>query len=303
MSRILRIGTRDSQLALWQSTLVQELLQQQGIASELVLIKSEGDVNTSTPLYEMGVQGIFTRTLDIALLDGRVDIAVHSMKDVPVIPAQGIREAAVLERGPYQDIIVHKGDDSFLQQGSEAVVASSSIRRIAQWLHRYPGHLMVSLRGNVNTRLRKLQDSNWDGAIFAAAGLERINLRPETAVDLDWMLPAPAQGAIMVVCRSEDEEAFSMVNGLDHESTNICTHIERGFLRTLHGGCSSPVSALAIMEGNEIVFRGNIASHDGREIETIEMKARMGNHQTLGSDAAENILSSGKPWIQKTLKR
>jgi hydroxymethylbilane synthase len=303
MGRILRIGTRESQLAVWQSRLVQQLLQQQGIASELVYIKSEGDINTTTPLYEMGVQGIFTRALDVALLDEHVDIAVHSMKDVPVVLAQGIRQAAVLERGSYKDIIVHKGDTNFLQEGSDGIVASSSIRRIAQWLNRFPQHQMVSLRGNVNTRLQRLHDSHWDGAIFAAAGLERIGLRPETSLELDWMLPAPAQGAIMVTCRQDDHEAFHMVHVLDHEHTNICTSIERSFLRTLHGGCSSPVSALAMVEGTEVLFQGNIASHNGRHIENIEMKAPLGNHATLGADAAHIILSSDKDWIHKTLKR
>src|SRR6187402_2013199 len=174
MTKKLRIGTRDSQLALWQSTLVQDLLAQNGISSELVHIKSEGDINLITPLYEMGVQGIFTKTLDIALLNNTIDIAVHSMKDVPVVLAKGIQQAAVLERASYIDLLVFKRDLNFMEAGFKAVVASSSIRRIAQWLHRYPEHTMVSLRGNVNTRLRKLEENEWNGAIFAAAGLERI---------------------------------------------------------------------------------------------------------------------------------
>ena len=210
MKNKIRIGTRESQLAVWQATAVQQLLAANGFESELVYIKSEGDIDLETPLYEMGVQGIFTRSLDIALLNNKIDIAVHSMKDVPVQLAKGIIQAAVLKRASYKDLLVYKEDDSFLQdKDSAAVIATSSIRRKAQWLHRYPNHTIENLRGNVNTRLQKVKENNWQGAIFAAAGLERINLRPQNCIELDWMLPAPAQGAIMVVCREDDDFAAS----------------------------------------------------------------------------------------------
>ena len=303
MTKKLRIGTRDSQLALWQSTLVQDLLAQKGISSELVHIKSEGDINLITPLYEMGVQGIFTKTLDIALLNNTIDIAVHSMKDVPVVLARGIQQAAVLERASYIDLLVFKHDLNFLEAGFKAVVASSSIRRIAQWLHRYPEHTIVSLRGNVNTRLRKLGENEWNGAIFAAAGLERIGLRPEKSIDLDWMLPAPAQGAIMVVCRDDDSESFDSVTHLDHPATALCTMVERSFLKTLQGGCSSPVSALAKVNNEIVHFRGNIASHDGVEIEEINRSVPLDQVQGLGQEAATSLLQSDKVWIKKVLKR
>ena len=178
----LRIGTRDSQLAVWQATLVKNELYKLGILSELVFIKSEGDIDLATPLYEIGVQGIFTKTLDAALLNHRIDMAVHSMKDVPTQLAQGLAQAAVLPRASYKDIFVYKDDPSFLEdEQSPATIATSSVRRIAQWLYKYPNHTIENLRGNVNTRLRKVKDNNWHGAIFAAAGLERINLRPPNA--------------------------------------------------------------------------------------------------------------------------
>jgi hydroxymethylbilane synthase len=171
MNKVIRIGTRESQLAVWQATQVKDLLTQHGFTADLVYIKSEGDIDLKTPLYEMGVQGIFTRSLDIALLNNRIDIAVHSMKDVPVLPAKGIVQAAVLKRASYKDLLVLKDDNSFLQNTqSVATIATSSIRRKAQWLHRYPHHVIENLRGNVNTRLQKVKDSNWQGAIFAAAG-------------------------------------------------------------------------------------------------------------------------------------
>ncbi len=220
MKQIIKIGTRESQLAVWQATLVKTLLEKNGVASELIYIKSEGDVDTVTPLYELGVQGIFTKALDAALINKRIDIAVHSLKDVPTKLANGIRQAAVLSRASYKDIFVYKNDCSFLEdKNSNAIIATSSIRRIAQWLHRYPKHGIDNLRGNVNTRLRKIDEHNWNGAIFAAAGLERINLRPENSVDLDWMLPAPAQGAINIVCRSEDNFSFDACNKLNDELT------------------------------------------------------------------------------------
>ncbi|HTD93923.1 MAG TPA: hydroxymethylbilane synthase, partial [Chitinophagaceae bacterium] len=204
MPGIIRIGTRESQLAVWQATRVSELLSHQGHHSELVYIKSEGDTDLVTPLYEMGVQGIFTKSLDIALLQGRIDLAVHSMKDVPVVLPLGLVQVAVLKRGSYKDILVTRPDRSTKDSADPLRIATSSIRRKAQWLNRYPGSQIENLRGNVNTRLKKLAESDWDGAIFAAAGLERIGLRPDNSTDLDWMLPAPAQGAIMVVGRMED---------------------------------------------------------------------------------------------------
>ena len=200
-------------MAVWQAEQVKEMLGHHGFHAELVLIKSEGDMDLKTPLYEMGVQGVFTRNLDSALLNDRIDIAVHSMKDVPTQLPNGILQSAVLKRASYKDLLVYNGDAHFLDDfQSSAMIATSSIRRKAQWLHRYPNHSIDILRGNVQTRLRKLTESNWNGAIFAAAGLERIGLRPINSTELHWMLPAPAQGAIMVVCREKDDFCFQHVS-------------------------------------------------------------------------------------------
>src|SRR6202012_1544233 len=167
MQTPIRIGTRESMLAVWQATQVQQLLEKEGIPSVLVYIKSEGDIDLKTPLYEMNVQGIFTRSLDIALLNNSIDIAVHSMKDVPTRLPDGIQQAAVLKRGPVHDLLVYKHGLDFLHRRDGPVtIATSSMRRKAQWLHKYPSHQMVNLRGNVNTRLRKLAEENWDAAIF-----------------------------------------------------------------------------------------------------------------------------------------
>ncbi len=301
MKKVVKIGTRESQLAVWQASLVQSLLLKDNNASELVYIKSEGDVDTITPLYELGVQGIFTKALDAALLNRRIDIAVHSMKDVPTMLAAGIKIAAVLERASFKDIIVYKNDCSFLEdKNSMAIIATSSIRRMAQWLHRYPNHSIENLRGNVNTRLRKVEEHNWNGAIFAAAGLERIRLRPTNSADLDWMLPAPAQGAIVVVCREDDIDSYDICNVLNHSDTAMCTKIEKDFLRALSGGCSTPISALALVKDHKIVLKGSICSTDGKQLIEIEKESSYKEAVELGYKAGNELLQNYE--VQKIIE-
>jgi hydroxymethylbilane synthase len=303
MKKIIRIGTRESQLAVWQATRVQELLAQHGARSELVYIKSEGDIDLKTPLYEIGVQGIFTRSLDIALLNDRIDIAVHSQKDIPTQLPQGIVTCAVLKRHSHKDLLVYKGDvPALLTQDAPLTIATSSIRRRAQWLNKYPHHQLENLRGNVNTRLKKLEESDWHGAIFAAAGLERINLRPAQSIELDWMLPAPAQGAIAVVCRENDKVVQEACQPLNDEHTALCTKIERDFLRALLGGCSTPISALAQAEDNRIFFQGNILSPDGKEKAEIEKILTMAEASDAGKKLAEELLNYGGRQIADKLK-
>jgi hydroxymethylbilane synthase len=300
MNSTLRIGTRDSQLALWQATTVQQLLEGSGIPTEIVPMKSEGDIDTVTPLYELGVQGVFTKTLDAALLSKRIDIAVHSMKDMPTRLARGVRQAAVLKRGSHKDILVFKGKQQELEDALNNeqradlpfTVATSSIRRMAQWLHRYPHHQIENLRGNVNTRLRKVAESNWNGAIFAAAGLERIHLRPESSIDLDWMLPAPSQGAIMVVCREEDERSFEACQSFNDEATALCTGLEKDFLRVLMGGCSTPISALAELKDQTVHFRGSICSTDGAQLIEVTKEVNKEGSSDLGAEMARELLQT-----------
>jgi porphobilinogen deaminase len=305
MNKLIRIGTRESELAVWQATQVSNLLRQHGVASELVYIKSEGDIDLKTPLYEMGVQGIFTRSLDLALLNNRIDIAVHSMKDVPTQLPKGIQTASVLKRGSYKDILVYKSE--WLVESSEwdkkpLIIATSSIRRIAQWLHRYPHHHIENLRGNVNTRLQKLANSHWHGAVFAAAGVERIGLRPATSIELNWMLPAPAQGAIVVVCRENDDQVFDACRLFNDEHTALCTAIERDFLRALLGGCSTPISALAQVRDGQVHFEGNILSLDGKEKASIEKTVAIDASTNLGTIAAKDLLENGGQAIANSIQ-
>jgi hydroxymethylbilane synthase len=305
MNKVIRIGTRESQLAVWQADKVKSLLLEQGYQSELVFIKSDGDTDLKTPLYEIGVQGIFTKALDIALLNGAIDIAVHSMKDVPTIMAHGVVQAAVLPRASYKDILVLKDEMAVPREASPipAIIATSSIRRKAQWLHKYPNDKIENLRGNVNTRLRKVAESDWHGAIFAAAGLERIGLRPQSAVELNWMLPAPAQGAIVVVCRANDKFYFDACHTFNDADTEICTEIERDFLRALLGGCSTPISALAQVKNGELFFEGNILSDDGSQKKEITLQVPFKQAPGLGRIAGKELLDQGGQAILDTNKK
>ncbi|MBC9912137.1 hydroxymethylbilane synthase [Chitinophaga varians] len=294
MDKIIRIGTRESQLALWQAHQVNDLLTAQGYKTTLVPIKSEGDIDLVTPLYEIGVQGIFTKSLDLALLNNRIDIAVHSFKDVPTQLPQQIVQAAVLKRGPVKDLLVYKNDTSFLDQPDYvAHIATSSVRRKAQWLRKYPQHQLHNLRGNVNTRLQKLAAENWDGAIFAVAGLERINVRPANSIDLDWMLPAPAQGAVVAVCREDDTFCREACAAFNDAETALSTHIEREFLRTLMGGCTTPISAYAQIQNNTVHFSGELCSLDGSRFFSISREVATEQAQHLGQSAAEEIMAQG----------
>ena len=321
MKRVINIGTRESELAMWQADLVKDLLSDIGYLSTLVPITSEGDHDQVTPLYEMGVQGIFTKSLDTALLNNRIDIAVHSMKDVPTSLPPGISQAAVLKRGNPSDIFIINNANGETKNGlsgfhqtlsvSESIhldegtggpftIATSSVRRRAQWLQRYPDHTIVNLRGNINTRMEKISNSNWQGAVLAAAGLERINLRPSSAIELPWMLPAPAQGAIMIVCRSNDTDMLDACLKLNHTETAICTEIEKDFLRVLLGGCSTPIAALALIDKKDIYFKGNILTTDGRE--KIEVEKYVGIKDSAGFGvkmAAELLKNGGKEIVEK----
>lgn len=299
MTKKIRIGTRDSELALWQATTVQNALKSLGHETELVPVKSQGDLVLDKPLYEFGITGIFTKSLDIAMLTDTVDIAVHSMKDVPTSLPKGIVEGAVLKRGPHQDILVHKGTD-FLND--EGIVATGSLRRKAQWLHKYPHHEMVDLRGNVNTRLEKLNDNPWNAAIFASAGLDRINIKPESFIDLQWMIPAPAQGAMLIVARQEDDFCRKAVAPLNHKETAIAVHIEREFLRTLEGGCTAPIGALATIVGEEIHFQGALFSLDGTRKLSVDKKIPVSGHKEFGKVCAQEILNAGGKELMKEIK-
>lgn len=302
MEKTIRIGTRDSELALWQAHTVEKKLNDLGYKTKIVAVKSTGDIILDKPLYELGITGIFTKTLDVAMINGDVDIAVHSMKDVPTALPIGIVQAAVLERATTLDILVHKGNLDFLN--GEGTIATGNLRRQAQWLNKYPKHTVVNLRGNVNSRMKKLDESDWDGAVFAKAGLERINLTPDNFIDLDWMIPAPAQGAMVVVAMQNDAFTVDALSQLNDIETEIVTYIERQFLKTLEGGCTAPIGALAIYNEEEdtIHFQGVLFSLEGKEKIEIDKIVPIEEWKKLGFYSAQEILNKGGTKLMTEIK-
>ena len=299
MNKVIRIGTRDSQLALWQAHTVENQLQALGYKTQIVPVKSAGDLKLDTPLYELGITGIFTKTLDVAMLNNTVDIAVHSLKDVPTALPKGIVQAAVLKRASTLDILVTK---EVVDYKMPLTIATGSLRRKAQWLHKYPTHTVVDLRGNVNTRLQKLQDNSWQGAIFAKAGLERIDVLPSRYTSLDWMTPAPAQGAMTIVALEKDPFCIEATQKLNDTPSQICTQIERDFLRTLEGGCTAPIGALAKIEGDTIQFKGCLLSLDGTKKIAIEKTISLQLAAKAGDAIAKEVLQKGGDELLKEIK-
>jgi hydroxymethylbilane synthase len=290
---MIRIGTRESKLALFQAKLVQQRLLELSVESEIIEIKSDGDVDLKTPLYEMGIQGIFTKLLDLALLDNKVDLAVHSAKDVPTRLAKGLVMPAMLKRGSHFDALVYPSNREKKAFGLIDKLASSSLRRRCQWNFKFPATIMENLRGNVHTRLAKLDASDWDGAIFAHAALERLLINSHQFEILDWMLPAPAQGGIGIVCRREDEAALELLSRINDEITKLCVTMERDFMAALQGGCSIPVAALARPVKDGIHFKGNLFSLDASRFVEVDRIFSAGDFENAGKAAADDLLDNG----------
>ncbi|HIP36647.1 MAG TPA: hydroxymethylbilane synthase [Crocinitomix sp.] len=287
MKQSIKIGTRASELAMYQAELVALMLNKKGISTQIVKIDSEGDANLIQPIYKIGFSGVFTKSLDTALINHKIDIAVHSLKDVPTNLADGIKNLAVLKRADSKDILVFKGSN--IDFSKHLVIGTGSIRRKAQWLNKYPSHKIEGLRGNVNTRLNKIQtNSHWKGAVFAKAGLKRINLLKGNFIDLDWMIPAPAQGAIVVSSRLNDNfDGLRKI--LNHQQTEICTTIERDFMNAIQAGCSSPVGAIATIKSDIVNFKGLIISLDGKEKVIIEKSTTIDKSEGFGLECAKEI--------------
>src|SRR5687767_1161325 len=278
MIRTLRIGTRGSPLALVQARLVATALRDAHDWGpehlEIVPIATSGDMVRDRPLAEAGGKALWTRELDRALLEGRTDMSVHSMKDVETFRPDELAIAAMLPRADVRDRLV--GAKSLNQLAKGARVGTSSPRRAAQLLARRPDLNIVPIRGNIETRLRKLELGEADATLLAAAGLERIG-HGEIGVVLDDMLPAPAQGAIGVEIRSDDRRLRPLVAKIDDETTHICVAAERLLLAGLGGDCRSPVAALAERDGGEIRLRAEILTNDGGEVERGEIRFQAGD--------------------------
>lgn len=298
----IRIGTRESSLALYQANEVQKKLNAIGVKTEIIEITSDGDVDHATPLYEMGIQGIFTKSLDIALLQNRIDIAVHSTKDVPTKQARGLTICAMLERASSYDCLVLPAGKSSIDFAANGIIGTSSLRRKLQWLHRYSHYTIENLRGNIQTRLKKLDQSDWQGAIFAQAALNRLEISSHQLISLDWMLPSPAQGAIGIMCREDDQRAVEICKAINDGTTNVCVSIERNFLAALHGGCSVPIAAHVELRESQLYFRGNIISLDAKQKIDVAMQFNLDLAHQAGQLAADEIIKLGAGEIIKTFR-
>ncbi len=294
------VGTRGSALALWQTERVRALLLTSGYLTTRVEIKTTGDVILDVPLADIGSKALFTRQLDDALLDGRIDLAIHSLKDLPTELPPGIVLAAVGAREDPRDALVGRGPLRWADVPHGAVVATSSLRRRAQLLHARPDLQVVDIRGNVDTRLRKLdQNAGWTATVLATAGLVRLGheSRIGERMSLEVMLPAPGQGALAATVRAGDMPALAACRAALHdESTGACVSAERAFLGRLEGGCQVPVAAHARLEGRVLRVQGRVISLDGRRIaegERVGPAATADAGAELGRALAEDLLRHG----------
>ena len=299
--RSIKIGTRNSPLALWQAREVARNLQNRNYKTEITPIVSTGDKNLTQPLYSLGITGIFTKDLDIALLNNEVDIAVHSLKDIPTELPENVEIIAVLKRDFPQDILVRRKGAENLEL-KDLKVATSSLRRRAFWLKEFPQAQFSDIRGNVQTRLRKLEEEDFDATLFSLAAIERISL----VVDYEFlpmMISAPAQGVVAITARKDDEEIKEIFEEINHIPTQICVDIERAFLNTLEGGCTAPIGAFAEMnDKNEIRFQGRLCSLDGKNcIETDEIFL-WEEGKNFGKNLAEKLLENGGRELMAELK-
>ena len=291
--KTIKIGTRQSPLALWQANKVASLLEAKGCATEIVPVTSEGDDNLKQPIYSLGLTGVFTRSLDIALLNDKVDIAVHSLKDVPTVLPEGLELIAYPERANSNDILVYKSEEIFNKE--YRTIATGSLRRKAFWNHKYPQDTVVDLRGNVQLRLKKLIDNDWDGAVFAFAGLDRSEILEELKEKnlhykiIDWMVAAPSQGILGIVAK----QGFEMPSLSDEECELFAT-VERQFLNVLEGGCTAPIGALVEKKDeNTYTFKGAVLSIDGQEMLTIENEFQKEEYVNKGREFAEELIAKG----------
>ncbi len=291
----LRLATRKSPLARWQAEWVARLLQQAGYRTKLVFVTTQGDRQQRAPIARLGRQGVFTREIQQAVLDGRADAAVHSLKDLPTEPVSGLVLAAVPQRGPVQDVLVSRQGATLEELPSGAVIGTGSLRRRAQLLRRRQDLKFVPLRGNVDTRLRKLRQQECDALVLAEAGLQRLELQQHITqrLPLSWVLPAVGQGAVGVECRRDDDATRGILARIDDPATHQAVLAERAMLRTLRGGCLAPVAALARVLHDRLSLQAMVLSHDGSRALQANLSGEPQEAESLGRQAAGELLDQG----------
>ena len=306
MDNPIKIGTRGSKLALWQANWVKSVLKKKFPSTpiELIIIKTQGDKILDVPLAKVGGKGLFVKEIEQALLARRIDIAVHSMKDMPADIPQGLCIGAIPERENPLDVFISRNGAEFNDLTAGSVIGTSSLRRGAQLLYARPDIVIRSIRGNLDTRLKKLESEKFDALVLAAAGVKRLNLEHKITeyLDLDFMLPAIGQGALCIETRKDDEIVDPLVASLDHASTRAVVAGERAFLNRLEGGCQVPIAGHGRIKENQFTLTALVAEIDGTRVIKGEKAGPPSSSETIGIDLAEELLARGADKILKKLK-
>ena len=305
MSKPIRIATRKSPLALWQAEEVarQLKLHHPGIEVELVKMTTKGDKFLDAPLAKVGGKGLFVKELEQGMLNGDADIAVHSMKDVPMEFPPGLHLPIIMEREDPRDAFVSNNYASLDDLPENARIGTSSLRRQLQIMEAMPKAEMLDLRGNVNSRLQKLDNGDFDAIILASAGLIRLGFedRIRSRIEPEQSLPAIGQGAVGIECRENDDRIMALLAPLDHADTHIRLEAERAMNHRLNGGCQVPIAGFVLLEGDEIYLRGLVGRPDGSEVVRDEIRGAASNATQLGTQLANQLLASGAEQILKDM--
>ncbi|MFY9268673.1 MAG: hydroxymethylbilane synthase [Candidatus Manganitrophaceae bacterium] len=303
IKKILKIGSRGSQLALWQANWVKDQLEQKGISVEIIKIKTTGDKILDVPLAKVGGKGLFVKEIEEALLRGEIDLAVHSMKDVPSQLPESLHLAAIPKREDPRDALISRGGLRLADLPSVAKIGTSSLRRQAQLWAARPDLKFAMLRGNLDTRLRKLTEGEFDAIILAAAGLHRLGWSDRIIeyLSTEVSLPAIGQGALGIECRREDREVNAQIAFLNDPETACTVTAERALLHRLEGGCQVPIAGYATLLDGEITLEGRVATLDGREVLREQQHAPISEAVPLGIRVAEALLAKGAEKILKTV--
>ena len=306
MSNPVKIGTRGSKLARWQANWVKSALENKFPSTpvKLIVIKTQGDKILDVPLAKVGGKGLFVKEIEAALLARRIDIAVHSMKDMPADIPRELCIGAIPERENPVDVFISRNGAGFRELAAGSVIGTSSLRRGAQLQHARPDIVIRSIRGNLDTRIKKLESEDFDALVLAAAGVKRLNLEHKISEYLDpaIMLPAIGQGALCIETRKNDPTIGPLVASLDHASTRAVVAAERAFLNRLEGGCQVPIAGHGQIIGNQLVLTGLVAELDGSRVIKGEKRGRLNSPETIGIHLAEELLARGADKILEKLK-
>ncbi|MCI4459217.1 MAG: hydroxymethylbilane synthase [Thermocrinis sp.] len=298
---LLRLGTRKSKLALWQANFVKEKLEALGCKVELVLITTTGDKILDAPLAKIGGKGLFVKEIENALLAGEIDLAVHSLKDVPMIIPEGLTLSAITEREEPYDVLISRNGAKLEELPPGAVVGTSSLRRQVQIKRRRRDLKVEILRGNLDTRLKKLKEGLYDAIVLAYAGVKRMGLSDEISQVLEDFIPAVGQGSLAIETRAEDERVINLVKVLNHEESWLRAVCERAFLRELQGGCQVPIGAYAWIEGDRVKIKGFLSDLEGERFLEGYEEGSLQEAEEVGKRLAQRLLREGGKEILKEI--